>query len=92
MGWTWLATILNLPPRAITPYLIMSFLEQVSYSFYRKYGANFEKLIKFILEKYLVLIPNSSIAAKTRLEMFCKGILSSGQQRIQEPAGRQPAK
>ncbi len=88
MGWTWLATILNLPPRPITPYLIVSFLEQTSYSFYLKYGVNFEKLIKFILEKYLALIPGASIAAKTRLEMVCKEIISSGQARIKLPPGR----
>lgn len=87
MGWTWLATILNLPPRPITPYLIVSFLEQAAYSFYRKYGANFEKLVKFILEKYITLIPSSSIAAKTRLEMKCKELISSGQHRIKEPVG-----
>ena len=88
LGWTWLATILNLPPRSITPYLLSAFLEQSSYAFYQKYGSTFENLIKFILEKYIPLIPNSSIAAKTRLEILCKEFVSSGQRRIKEPAGR----
>ena len=87
MGWTWLATILNLPPRPVTAYLLIAFLEQASYAFYRKYGINFEKLIKLILEKYIVLIPNSNIASKTRLEILCKEIISSGQHRIKEPTG-----
>jgi hypothetical protein len=87
MGWTWLATILNLPPRPITAYLLVAFLEQASYAFFRKFGVNFEKLIKLILEKYIVLIPNSSIASKTRLEILCKQIISSGQHGIKEPAG-----
>lgn len=87
MGWTWIATILNLPPRPITAYLLVAFLEQASYALYRKYGANFEKLIKLILEKYIVLIPNSSIASKTRLEILCKEIISSGQKRVKEPVG-----
>lgn len=86
MGWTWLATILNLPPRSITPYLLVSFLEQSSFALYRKYGVNFEKLIKFILEKYISVISNSSIAAKSRLEMLCKEIIKSGP-KIKEPAG-----
>lgn len=87
MGWTWLATILNLPPRPITAYLLVAFLEQASYTFYRKYGVHFEKMIKLILEKYIVLIPNSSIASRTRLEILCKEILASGQKLIKEPAG-----
>ena len=86
MGWTWLATILNLPPRSITPYLLVSFLEQASFALYKKYGLNFEKLIKFVAEKYISIIPNSSIAAKTRLEMLCKEIIKNGT-RIKEPAG-----
>lgn len=87
VGWTWLATMLNLPPRPITAHLLVAFLEQASFSFYRKFGVNFEKIIKFLLEKYLVLIPNSSIASKTRLEIVCKEIIKSGQNRIKEPVG-----
>lgn len=87
MGWTWLATILNLPPRPVTAYLLVAFLEQASYSFYQKYGINFEKMIKLILEKYILLIPNSNIASKTRLEILCKEIISSGQHSIKEPTG-----
>lgn len=86
-GWTWLATMLNLPPRPITAHLLVAFLEQASFAFYRKYGVNFEKLVRFLLEKYLVLIPNSSIASKTRLEIVCKEIIASGQNRIKEPVG-----
>lgn len=88
LGWTWLATILNLPPRSITPYLLVSFLEQSSYAFYQKYGINFENLMKFIIDKYIPLIPNSSIAIKIRLEILCKEFFSSDQGRIKEPAGR----
>lgn len=87
MGWTWLATILNLPPRPVTAYLLLAFLEQASFAFYWKYGVNFEKMIKLILEKYIVLIPNSNIASKTRLEILCKEIISSGQHHIKEPTG-----
>lgn len=86
LGWTWLATILNLPPRSITPYLLVSFLEQASFALYKKYGLNFEKLIKFIDEKYITCVPSSSIAAKTRLQILCKEILKSNS-KIMEPAG-----
>ena len=88
MGWNWLAAILNLPPRPITPYLLNAFLEQASFSLFKKYGTNFEKLVRYILEKYLQLIPASSIAAKTRLELFCREIISAGQMNVKEPVGR----
>ena len=86
MGWTWLAAILNLPPRTITSYLLVSFLEQASFEFRRRFGLNFEKLIQFLRDKYIGLIPSSSIASRTRLEILCNDILSPAG--VKEPTGR----
>lgn len=88
LGWSWLAAVLNLPPRPITPLLLVSFLEQAAYSLYHSYGVNFEKLLRFILDRYIGLIPQSCIASRTRLELLCKETLSAGRLRVKEPVGR----
>lgn len=91
LGWTWLAAILNMPPRPITPNIIFAFLEQASYVMYKKYGEAFGKLIKFIIEKYLPMIPSSCIAAKTRVELLCNELLKAGPNSVKEPVGRRIA-
>lgn len=88
MAWTWLAAILNMPPRSITPNILYAFLEQASYMMYKKYGQAFGNLIKFILDKYLPMIPQSCVAAKTRLELLCTDLLKVGPNGVKEPAGR----
>lgn len=77
-----------MPPRPITPNILYAFLEQASYVMFKKYGDAFGKLINFILDKYLPMIPNSCIAAKTRLELLCNELLKSGPTAVKEPVGR----
>lgn len=88
MGWSWLAAILNMSPRPITPALLAAFLDQASYALFRRYGKNFENIVRFVLDKYLGLIPNSVIATKTRLELLVKEFLTVGLLNAKEPTGR----
>jgi len=87
LGWSWLAAMLNMSPRPITPVLLASFLEQASYALFRRYGKNFENIVRFILEKYLSLVPKSAIAAKTRLELIVCELLRVGLLNAKEPIG-----
>lgn len=76
-----------MPPRPITPALISSFLEQSAYAMNKRYGAAFIKLVKFLIEQFLPMIPKSCIASRTRLELLAQEIVSSSTRGIKEPAG-----
>lgn len=56
---------------------------------WRKYGQNFQKLLKFILEKYLPLIPKGSVAAATRLEIYVRDFFQHNPPALQPPEGSQ---
>lgn len=74
-AWLWTASVLNIHPEPITPYMVCSFLETSGYSLWLSYGDTFIKLLHFIKEKYLAMIPDGSIGAKTRLDIYCHYIL-----------------
>jgi hypothetical protein len=75
-------------PRMITPLLLVSFLEQAAFALYKRYGANFEMLIRFVAEKYIPMIPKAAVASKTRLELISTELLKNGATLVKEPTGR----
>ena len=69
-AWKWLARILNLKPRGITPQLLHVFLEIAGHEFLNLYQMQARKVIQFIYQVYIPIIPDKAIAAKTRLQLF----------------------
>lgn len=56
-AWRWIASILNLDPRLdITATMIHVFLETVGSSMQTVYGKVFQKLMRFIREKYMPMV------------------------------------
>ena len=86
-GWTWLASILNVRPQAITPFIICSFLETAGYKLWKAYNGNFLKILKYLRSHYLELLPAGSIAARTRLEIYINEFLCHDPPRVQPPEG-----
>lgn len=86
-GWVWLASVLNIKPQPITPYLICSFLESAGYKLWRIYKDSFVKLLRFIRKDYLPMIPAGSIAAKTRLEVYLDEFFSHNPPTLKFPEG-----
>lgn len=84
-AWIWLAALLNMKPRTITPYVVASFLETAGYRMSLKYGANFQGLMGFVMHTFLPMIPSASIGAKTRLKIWVEGVLERGA--AEEPEG-----
>ncbi|KAK9761158.1 hypothetical protein K7432_014147 [Basidiobolus ranarum] len=77
-GWTWLARIVNLPPRPITPILINTFLEVAGPVFLKVYQDQAHKLLQLIIQSYLPLLPKESVAANTRLTSFLESYIQNG--------------
>lgn len=56
-AWRWIASILNLEPRLdVTATMIHVFLETVGFQMQAVYGKMFQKLMRFIKEKYMPMI------------------------------------
>eukprot|EP00842_Homolaphlyctis_polyrhiza_P006682 jgi/Hompol1/7014/HPOL_005158-RA len=81
-GWTWLACIMNLKPRKITPLLLITFLEIAGNALLTKYKGQAKKLIRHIID---IVIPTIStnkkaIASTTRLGLWLEEtVLKNGQ-------------
>ena len=84
-AWQWLATILNRPPRRITPVILVTFLHIAGYTLWNTYHRQFSKLLFFIKSDYLHRLPEGCIAAKTQLELYIEDF--EKQQRIPLPEG-----
>jgi nucleoporin GLE1 len=69
-GWQWLATLLNRPPRRVTPIILMAFLSVAGYTLWNSYNRQFAKLLLFIKSHYVQSLPEGCIGAKTRLELY----------------------
>jgi nucleoporin GLE1 len=84
-GWIWVASILNMRPRPITPYVLASFFDIAGYSMFKAYGPNFLSIMEFLQHTFLPMVPSVSIAAKTRLKIFVEDTLEN--RRVKEPEG-----
>lgn len=86
-AWIWIASVLNIKPQSITPYLICAFLESAGHALLARYGNLFLKVLRFIQKGYLGMIPAGSIAAKTRLDIFVNDALSGSPPSLPPPEG-----
>lgn len=86
-GWVWLASFLNLPPQPISPYILCAFLEVAGYAMWRRYQQHFNGLMDFIRRQYLPLIPATSVAGKTRLELFLGPLFKKSRPKLEPPEG-----
>ncbi|ORX83772.1 GLE1-domain-containing protein [Anaeromyces robustus] len=86
-GWTWLARILNMPPRQITSLTLITFLEIAGNEMLNVYGKQMHKLLNFIMKVYIPMAPKESIAATTRLKLFIEKYQKDGG-RIDIPKGK----
>lgn len=79
-GWTWMARLCNIPPRAITPALINAFLEIAGTRMLATYPRQFHKVLRLILEQYLPLLAGDkdAVAAATRLSSYLESYASTG--------------
>lgn len=69
-GWSWMARILNMKPRKLTPLLILTFLEIAGNRLLQQYGEQGKKLVHLIIEKSIPMMPASSVASTTKLKLF----------------------
>ncbi|KAF9920222.1 hypothetical protein FBU30_009979 [Linnemannia zychae] len=73
-GWRWMARILNMPPRPITPALIQVCGNQ----FMRTYRNQATKTLQLLMNKFIPLIPKQGIAGTTRLKTLLEQFLKTG--------------
>lgn len=91
-AWTWLARVLNMPPRRATAHVLLAVLKNTGYSLVRTYGVQFRKLLGFIKSGYGAQLPADTPtdrAAKARLEIYISDYESANGQ-IAAPEGYTP--
>ncbi|KAJ1822808.1 hypothetical protein LPJ60_001887 [Coemansia sp. RSA 2675] len=69
-GWTWMARLLNLPPRSISPLLVHTFLSVAGASLMAAYGKQFKKLLDALINSWVPSISSKdpvAIASKSNL-------------------------
>ncbi|KAJ2493575.1 hypothetical protein IWW37_000441 [Coemansia sp. RSA 2050] len=69
-GWTWMARLLNLPPRSISPLLVHTFLSVAGASLMAAYGKQFKKLLDTLINSWV-----PSISAKDPVAVASKSNL-----------------
>ncbi|KAG0373535.1 hypothetical protein BGX24_011574 [Mortierella sp. AD032] len=77
-GWRWMARILNMPPRPITPSLIQVFLEVCGNEFMRTYRNQATKTLQLLMHKFIPLIPQQGISGTVRLKTLLEQFLKTG--------------
>ncbi|CAO3681206.1 unnamed protein product [Rhizopus stolonifer] len=81
-AWIWLARITNMPPREITPILVLGILEVSAKRLLAMYPTQTPKLLKLIrttiLSKYPKRDGNDNLAGIKRLEMFLDDYFQTG--------------
>nr|CAG4650187.1 EOG090X0755 [Sida crystallina] len=93
-GWTFLASVLNLPPRAeITATVLFHFLEVAGHSLSQAYGRQFQKLLHLLCTDYFAMIrsvtPDGCGGPVVRLDNFLQNAIK--RRGISAPAGQLPA-
>ncbi|KAF8929800.1 GLE1-like protein-domain-containing protein [Dissophora ornata] len=77
-GWTWMARIVNMPPRPITPSLITVFLEVCGNSYLRTYRNQAAKVLKLVADEFIPLIPRQGVDGTTRLKTLLEEYFRTG--------------
>ncbi|KAJ1723936.1 hypothetical protein LPJ53_001745 [Coemansia erecta] len=73
LAWTWLARMLNLPPRAISPLLVLTVLTTAGTALAAAYGRQFAKLMDTLEREWIPGIAAddpAAVAARSNLEGF----------------------
>ncbi|KAG0004801.1 hypothetical protein BGZ79_008046 [Entomortierella chlamydospora] len=78
-GWTWMARIMNMPPRPITPALIAVFIEVCGNMYLGTYRNQANKVLRLLYEDFLPMIPKQGIDGKVRLKTLLDDFIKSGQ-------------
>ncbi|KAJ3119848.1 hypothetical protein HK100_000132 [Physocladia obscura] len=69
-GWQWLARILNMKPRKITPQLICSFLQIAGHEILRTFKRQAKKLFDYIYREVLPKMMALSVPSAMKLQIF----------------------
>ena len=86
-AWTWLARLLNMKPRRLTPLLLYTFLDVCGHELLKEYKSQALKLFHFIMEHNIPAMPQSALAGTTRLELFLQETVIAHND-IRPPEGR----
>lgn len=81
-AWIYLARICNMPPREITPFLIMGLLEVSAKRLVEAYPRQTPKVLRLLRETIIPLFPSNdttgNVSVIKRLEMFLDDYFSTG--------------
>lgn len=81
-AWIYLARICNMPPREITPFLIMGLLEVSAKRLMEAYPRQTPKVLRLLRETIIPLFPSNdatgNVSVIKRLEMFLDDYFSTG--------------
>ncbi|KAJ2548316.1 hypothetical protein EV175_004874 [Coemansia sp. RSA 1933] len=90
LGWTWLARMLNLRPRTISPLLVHTFLSIAGPSMEAAYGKQFRKLMDTLAGEWIAVVKTNkdpvSVAATSNLCGFLEDYKKTG--KFKECSGR----
>ncbi|KAJ2871639.1 hypothetical protein GGH93_004661 [Coemansia aciculifera] len=78
-GWAWMARLLNLPPRSISPLLVHTFLSVAGASLMAAYGKQFKKLLDALANSWIPSISAKDPTATASKSNLC-GYLEKYQQ------------
>ncbi|KAG0033100.1 hypothetical protein BGZ82_006254 [Podila clonocystis] len=77
-AWTWMARVLNMPPRAITPALISSFVDVCGHVYLSTYRNQAMKIFRLTMTDFIPMVPKEGIAGATRLKIQLEDFMKSG--------------
>ncbi|KAF9186928.1 hypothetical protein BGZ51_001238 [Haplosporangium sp. Z 767] len=86
-AWTWMARIINMPPRPITPALLAVFVEVCGERYLSTYRNQANKVLRLLMQDFIPLIPKEGVSASTRLKTKLEEFYSTG--RLPVPEGRE---
>ncbi|KAG0251449.1 hypothetical protein BG011_007603 [Mortierella polycephala] len=86
-AWTWMARIINMPPRPITPALLAVFVEVCGERYLSTYRNQANKVLRLLMQDFIPLIPKEGVSASTRLKTKLEDFYSTG--RLPVPEGRE---
>ncbi|KAJ3030155.1 UNVERIFIED_CONTAM: hypothetical protein HDU68_009929 [Siphonaria sp. JEL0065] len=69
-GWQWMARVLNINPRKITPQLICSFLQIAGHCILQTYKSQAEKLFVYLYNVFLPKMMTLSVPSAMKLQIF----------------------
>ncbi|KAG0339086.1 Nuclear pore complex nucleoporin component [Podila horticola] len=77
-AWTWMARVLNMPPRTITPALISSFVDVCGHVYLSTYRNQALKIFRLTMTDFIPMVPKEGVAGATRLKTQLEDFMKSG--------------